>query len=192
MFLSADEIRAAVAVSNMISRTDIANDAENASWLSERMSFIEGSGFDITISDVYSRYVTGMVPYVGREERSLPEFKSVRDCFVDSDIYHLYPAYYLLQSAETISLPETIGGIVLPRSSFFNAECIICGTRIAPGFSGQLRVGLYVCGHMGVKLQHGARFATVMFYEMSGGSTDAYKGIWSGSKLTTQGTERGY
>lgn len=239
MFLSADVIRRFTEHHAMISPVGMCKGSDQwQDWVDHRLEFIEGSGFDITVHDVFSSYVKDDVPFIGKEERRLPEFKSitaqlkggdeisVQDVYsldyehfgTDTEpslglslsrgqargqgsmgqtktndlIYHLFPTYYLLQSAEVFSLPSHIGGIVLPRSSFFNAECVVCGTRIAPGFSGQLRVGLYVCGRLGLDLQMGARFATVMFYRFTDGNTDAYQGIWSGNKITTDGTERAY
>jgi len=202
MYLCADGMRNLIENAKLIApcgSDTLSPEQEIEQWkvfLKDQCEFIEGSGFDITIHDVFRRDTTASIPYIGVETRRLPEYISVSNfgsAYCNGDTYHLPPRYYLLQSRESVRVPNYLVGFVLPRSSFFNAECLVATTRISPGFSGQLRVGLSVQGSLGLKLDKGARFATVMLAQLTPGKTDSYKGIWTGSKLSTDNKEeRGY
>lgn len=195
MFLCADSIR------NYIESVDMVDNVSD-----EQLGFIEGSALDITVGEIYQ--IPHTPAYIGRN-RTLPELEKV-----NPDEFGLYVLHssigrmsglqtpeeenfvmvymYLLQSYESFKLPGYIGGIVYPRTSFFNAGCNVLCSRISPGFNGRLRAGLVIYNQGGLMLERGARFASVMFHQFTDGKTDAYKGIWQGDKVTTNGVERGF
>jgi deoxycytidine triphosphate deaminase len=197
MFICADGIRDMVSNLRVMAPVGCENSCiehDIEQWklfLKERTEFIEGSGFDIQVAGVYHKAHNTLPPYIGKDGsiRRLPKYVPLSEYsseyMAGDDVYHLTPGYYLLQSEEVVSLPSYVGGLVLPRSSFFVAECLLGFTRIAPGFSGQLRCGLYVCGDHGLYLERKAKFATVMFYRFTHGKTDSYKGIWHGDRMST-------
>jgi len=192
MFLYADDIRHHIEDSFIVCPCDVKpHTPEWEEFKKNRLACIEGSGFDITLYKVFSPESGSFSPFIGKEKRKLPLFRPLYDDKKDVPLF-LYPGYYLLQSYEVISLPPSLGGLVLPRSSFFSAQCLTQGTRICPGFSGQLRVALWVIGTDGVILEKGTRFATVLFFPFTLGSTDPYAGIWYGDKVTTDDVERAY
>jgi len=155
----------------------------------KRFQYIEGSGFELTVGGVY-RPNDSDTPFIGVETRVLPEVTTLT---TDSNnVYDLDPGFYLIQSDETIWMPTEWSGRVEPRTSYFNAMCLMGTSRIAPGFQGKLRCALEVAHPSGFRLQRGAGFAAMVCYKLTPGGTDPYRGVWNGDKITTSGVERGY
>lgn len=179
---------------------------------------IEGSIWDLTVDDIYFSFTSCNCNdvYIGRETRKLPEYQP---CHNESlrkagEAWTLAPGYYLVKSLETITMPLECSGLVIPRTSVFRGKMIPTGTRIAPGYSGNIVTGLYVpLSSSSVTIERGARLMAVQFDALqmliessvvtaSGNSAPtqeqiakavgAYKGIWHSNKITTNGTERAF
>jgi deoxycytidine triphosphate deaminase len=96
------------------------------------------------------------------------------------EVYHLTPGAYILKSMEQFHMPDHIGALVVPRTTFFDAQCVFVGAHIAPGFSGYLRNLLVVYASRGIYLEREARYCAVKFYEHTLGSCDPYAGMRKG------------
>jgi len=196
MFLCAESIR------HLIDSIDLVDDISD-----ESVNFIEGSAVDLSINEIY-RIDSSKAAFIGRD-RNLPtahkwgiindvyelpcSFEIVRGSIgEDVPYYTIRTTLFIIQSRESVKLPSYLGGIIYPRTSFFNAGVDVLCSRISPGFEGKLRTGLVVYHNQGIKLEKYARFASVMFHKFTAGSTDTYKGIWGGDKVTTSGVERGF
>lgn len=172
---------------------------------------IEGSVWDLTVSEIHVPIESyRQCPHISRSSRCLPEYRKL---FMDNDTWILTPGHYLIKSLETINMPIEMSGLVIPRTSVFRAGLIPTGTRISPGYSGNIVTGLYIPHETPIfSIERGARLMSVSFdtiilpnrvydwflerYALSPDETaqavGKYDGIWSGGKVTTDATERAF
>ncbi len=104
----------------------------------------------------------------------------------------LPPGVYLLESRETVNLPDTLAGPLKSRSSIFRSFASLHVSEALVGYQGKI-VGLLVVHHpIGFTLLRYARFAYIAFETFdtdNPNDTDAYCGIYGteGFKVTTEG-----
>jgi deoxycytidine triphosphate deaminase len=173
----------------------------------DRAKNIEGNCVDLTLGAVYSQQRQGRsnfatsiddpdpLPFVSiGTNRKIPEPKEIFPTNVaGTRWYVLYPGVpYIIQTQETVTLPEGTQGLVLPRTSFFRGGALTSGTSVPYGFSGKLVTHFSIPSKgLSFRVEHGARIVTLMLFSVSS-SGDAYNGIWSGGKIVTDGEERGF
>lgn len=194
MILTSDVIRQGINKNALISKPTYISYPD---W-EERCQFIEGCSFDLTIGRLFQPDPVVDTCFISETERKLP-------AQVELPPYHLVregvygwklevsQGYYVAQTGESINLPPSVMGLLFPRASLFRPGVIPHVTTIKPGYSGALTFGLSVYSNFSVSL--GARLITLVLVSIelaSGAEVDAYEGIWSGNKVTTQGVERAF
>ncbi len=157
--------------------------------LSEReLSNPEGAGFDFRIGELYETEGQG---FLGIEERKTPKTKLVAK-FKEGKVkkVSLEPkTYYLMRTVERINLPENLLAIFTPRSTLYRSGIYIFGGQSAPGYKGELTMGIYNFRDKTFKLELGARVLHMMFFEVKG-KTSLYRGQWQGGRVTTEKKEK--
>jgi len=168
---------------------------------------IEGSVWDLTVDKILY-FESQNSSTITRTKRRLPEY--CEQALDHDGFWTLTPGYYLVQSLETINMPLDMSGLVIPRSSVFRGGALPVGTRIAPGYCGNIVTGLNILPQTGIfTVERGARLMSVSFdlldlpvilfdnpiqfaQEMAH-HVGKYTGIWAGDKVSTQGkTERAF
>ncbi len=91
--------------------------------------------------------------------------------------------YYLVQTAETITVPLDLMPMVYPRGSLFRAGLLLLCSKSDPGYTGQLTFGLTNLGPFEAKLQLGARFCNIVFYTIDG-EVIGYRGQHQGGRIS--------
>jgi deoxycytidine triphosphate deaminase len=163
----------------------------------ERLRFIEGSAYDLTLEAVHVRqrdYYTAAE--IGIEHRVIPptepHFISDEDPQREGKWgwWIISGTSALLQSVETVNVPDYLNGVIKPRTSLFRSLATVTCADAHPNYQGKIVV-LLTAPHS-LWLEKGCRFASIKFEEFDSDETDAYEGIWTGSKVTTDGkSERG-
>lgn len=165
-----------------------------------RCNWIEGCLFDLTLDKLLWPRGNGEIPHIGDQNRNLPEWQGKSSS--DYKLYAWDNARHLVHTQETINMPKWISGYIWQRYSFIAAGAHEPCTRVAPGFSGQIKHGLDAA--YGLSLERGTRTVGIEFqaYYVPDvyrnihdyvDEIDVYSGIWGGSKTDTGGkTERGY
>ncbi len=96
----------------------------------------------------------------------------------------------MVKTREKINLPENIAALFKPRSTLFRSGLVLRTGIANPGYRGPLYFGLKNEGPIPVKVEMGARFASVMFFEVRGKPANTYRGQWQGGRDTTKGREK--
>ena len=198
--LAASQIRELIINSKLISKPVYDSEEE---WI-QRIDFIEGSTFDLTIDRLFTRSMGVVkVPFIGRKGREgakleeiAPEFDEERDEMV----WELKPGFnnsYIAMTGELVNFPAGVAGVLAARSTCFLNGLYPGVTWIAPGFSGKLRFGLAPSDT--VRIGRGARVISLHVMHFDEGITEVdvglYKGIWGGAnpdKVNLEGVERPY
>jgi len=172
--------------------------------LSEReLKNPEGAGFDFRIGELYEVSGNG---FLGIEERETPKTKLIAKVdelrsspsFADARVFDkkktkkvsLKPrTYYLMRTVERINLPENLLAIFTPRSTLYRSGIYIFGGQSAPGYKGELTMGIYNFRDKAFKLEMGARVLHMMFFEVKG-KTSLYRGQWQGGRVSTKKKEK--
>ena len=167
---------------------------------------IEGSVWDLsTDSILYS--INQNASTITRTKRRLPEYLDAK--LTSDGFWQLKPGYYLVKSLESVNMPLDMAGMVIPRSSVFRGGALPIGTRIAPGYCGNIVTGLHVLPQTGMfTVERGARLMSVSFElidlpviqfdnplqlaQQMAQHVGVYTGIWGGNKISTEGTERAF
>jgi len=196
--LAASQIKKLIEEEHLISRP--VYDSED-DW-AQRIDFIEGSTFDLTIDRLFTRSMGVVkVPFIGRKSREgakLEEIAPVYDDERDEMVWELKPGFnnsYIAMTGELVNFPWYIAGVLAARSTCFLNGLYPGVTWIAPGFSGKLRFGLAPSDT--VRIGRGARVISLHVMHFDEGITKKdvglYKGVWGGAnpdKVTTNGVER--
>jgi deoxycytidine triphosphate deaminase len=99
--------------------------------------------------------------------------------------------HYVAQTVEQLNIPDDVRCVLRPRTSYFTSGVTLDCSDASPGFSGNIRVGLICHNPEGIIIEQGAGIVTATFHRLDSGESDAYRGIWSGNKVETEGVERG-
>lgn len=194
MILTSDVIRQGIKENVLISRPPYISCPD---W-EERCQFIEGCSFDLTVGRLFQPDLTDTSCFISELERKLPAQTEIPPYHqVRAGVYgwslEASQGYYVAQTGEAVNLPQNVMGLLFPRASLFRPGIIPHVTTIKPGYSGALTFGLSVHSNFSISL--GARLITlvmVMINVSDNVEVDAYSGIWSGNKVTTQGVERAF
>lgn len=195
--ITAADIERLIWNNNLVERPEYFTEEE---W-SERVKDIEGSQFDLTIEKLYAQSPTS-TPHLGRRSRDtgrLVEVDLLSLTSIDEEGWILYPdSHYIGLTGEVVNFPINLRGSLAGRSSDYVIGIYPGVTNISPGYSGKLKFGLYVGTR--TKLGKGARIITMtvepivnlidIISAAKGSDIQPYGGIWGGSKVTTDNTER--
>ena len=189
MFLTAKDIQI---LCPMNDKTDLVSKPgylDDQQWRN-RMEFIEGNRFDITVESIWLPDPDDDGGFLGVDSRRTP--KLVPFPKHDKDSWRLSQGFYHILAGETFNMPAGVFGTVKSRRTIFGFSGFVVGTDIAPGYNGQIYCGIVVMAPKPFAIQQGARFASVRFASVDAEGTVPYQGIWGGTKLSTDGEERGF
>jgi deoxycytidine triphosphate deaminase len=157
--------------------------------LSEReLKNPEGAGFDFRIGELYEISGKG---FLGVEDRKTPNVKLIAKYKEKrAEKAFLKPRkYYLMKTIEKINLPENLLAIFTPRSTLYRSGVYIFGGQSAPGYRGELTMGIYNFRPEPFELEMGARVLHMMFFEVKGKSS-LYRGQWQGGRVAAKEKEK--
>ena len=151
------------------------------------MTTPEGAGFDIRIGELYKISGKG---FMGVTERETPAMELVAK-FEEGKTTRVTldpKIYYVMKTVEKVNMPQDLLAVMTPRSTLFRSGVFIFGGQVAPGYCGELSMGIYNFRDEPFDLEMGARVLHIMFSEVAGES-NLYKGQWQGGRVTTQQKE---
>lgn len=157
--------------------------------LSEReLTKPEGAGFDLRLGEVYTISGKG---FLGIEDRQTPEPKLVAS-FKEGEkkTITVKPGeFYLVKTIESVKLPDDITAHLWPRSTLFRSGLNLLCTQIAPGYEGELTMGLINNSSVDMDIELGARIVHVQFEEVVG-KGNMYRGQWKGGRVAATKREK--
>ena len=133
---------------------------------------IQPNGVDLTLGDVLEQVEAGRV---GVDGKTVGDREPVES---DADGFDLDPGGYILQYAETISIPEDHVGFLYPRSTLMRNSCMLNTAVWDAGYEGKGEGLLQV--HHPIRLERGARVAQLVLAEA--GHEDVYAGTYQGER----------
>jgi deoxycytidine triphosphate deaminase len=157
--------------------------------LSEReLKNPEGAGFDIRIGELYEVKGKG---FLGIEERETPDIKLIAkfNKRKPKKVYLQPRTYYLMKTIEKLNLSENLLALFTPRSTLYRSGVYIFGGQTAPGYKGELTMGIYNFREEPFELEMGSRVVHIMFFQVEGES-NLYRGQWQGGRVTTKKKEK--
>ena len=150
----------------------------------------EGAGFDLRLGEVYELVGNG---FLGIEERDTPSAKLIAKDDPSrnerENSFEFAPGkYYLVKTMEKVNLPNTLSGIIVPRTTLFRSGLGLFNGIVQPGYSGELTFGLCNLGKSHIRISFGARVVHITFHEVLG-KGNQYRGQWQGGRVVTQEKE---
>jgi dUTP pyrophosphatase len=135
---------------------------------------VQPNGVDLTLADVLEQRSPGRV---GRDGKRVGERRAL-DPAGDPPTYDLPPGGYVVQYAETISVPEGHVGFLYPRSTLLRNSCMLNTAVWDAGYEGRGEGLLQV--HHRVEIEAGARVAQFVLAEAD--HDDTYDGSYQGER----------
>jgi deoxycytidine triphosphate deaminase len=146
----------------------------------------EGAGFDLRLGEIYQLEGSG---FLGIAERETPRLKLVAK-FAQQTSFRLKAGhYYVVKTLEKVNLPLSLAATFRPRSTLYRSGIGIFSGNVAPGYRGEINVGLYNFSPYPFVIELGARFLHIMFWEIKG-EVNQYRGQWQGGRTTTPKREK--
>lgn len=128
------------------------------------------AGFDLTVNAIYNFKSVGKIDF-DNTKRILPEYKPIP---LENEQWQLSPGGYLVRYNETIKVPDSAVGILLPRSSLMRCGATIHSALWDPGYVGK-GVGLLVVTHP-IIIYKNARIAQIIFIKTEAQLDKVYAG----------------
>jgi deoxycytidine triphosphate deaminase len=150
--------------------------------LSEReLNNPESCVFDLRIKEISQLKGEG---FLGIDDRQTPEHNLLKKYEGKPGAFIILEPgeYYVTESIEVVNMPNNLFGIVKPRSTLFRSGVMLRAGVIDPGYSGTLHPGLFNASKNKFKLELGARYIQVFFFEIDGGLVRSYEGQWQGGR----------
>lgn len=152
----------------------------------------EGAGFDLRVDKLL---IPAEPSFLGITHRRTAEMKTIavfRKNAKKQVIYPIRPGeFYLAKTIERVDTPENLLGIIKPRTTLIRCGVILWTGFVMPGYRGELFFGLFNTGRQTFKLEMGARFAHIVFLQISGNLVRGYEGQWQGGRASTKQDTRG-
>jgi len=139
---------------------------------------VQPNGVDLTVEAVLEQREPGRI---GRDDKIVGDRQPVQPDATseDTERVSLTPGGYVLQYAETISIPVGYVGFVYPRSSLMRNSCMLNTAVWDAGYTGKGEGLLEV--HHDVELEHGARIAQLVLADADHEGT--YSGDYQDERL---------
>ncbi|MFB6268492.1 MAG: deoxyuridine 5'-triphosphate nucleotidohydrolase [Halobacterium sp.] len=138
---------------------------------------VQPNGVDLTVEAVLEQRGTGRITTDGK---TIGEREPVQpDASDGTATFSLSPGGYILQYAETISIPDDHVGFLYPRSSLMRNSCMLNTAVWDAGYTGKGEGLLEV--HHDVELEKGARVAQLVLADADHEGT--YDGSYQGERL---------
>ncbi len=131
------------------------------------------NGVDLTLARVYEQTEAG---HIGVEGKTVGDRRELEP---EDDTFHLDAGGYIVQYAETVSIPEEHVGFLYPRSSLLRNSCMLNTAVWDAGYEGKGEGLLQV--HHPIELEQGARIAQLVLAEAAHEGT--YDGSYQGENL---------
>ena len=144
----------------------------------------EGAGFDLRLGEVF-RIKDGEA-FLGETERFTPEIESVAKYGKEKDMALKPGEFVLVKTIEKVNLPENIAAIFRPRSTLQRCGVALFTATASPGYSGELTFGMCNLGKNNFRIELGARFVHILFFNTSENFSN-YRGQWQGGRVSTEG-----
>ncbi|MGW8816389.1 dCTP deaminase [Gordonia terrae] len=144
----------------------------------------EGAGLDLRLGRL--AHLTGG-GHLGVTRRHTPEATPLKPD--DDDTYVLRPqSYYVATTIEVLHMPADVAALVVARSTLYRSAVMLSAGLVAPGYSGEISVGLYNAGDSHFLIEPGARFIHLTFMSVEGASS-IYRGQWQGGRIDAPESE---
>jgi deoxycytidine triphosphate deaminase len=169
---------------------------------------IEASKYDLTVGKIFESSKLPAISEVGITLRRTQEMVVFEPD--EQGLWRLTEGIYFLQSSEIVTMPPWLSAFVVSRTTIFRAGCLLSGSIVDPGFSGNVLVRLAIPANYILVLEQCAKVMSLVFnvvgtlHSVSPAegaeftlvnslvANEIYSGIWSGDKVSTQGkVERG-
>ncbi|TLX65916.1 MAG: hypothetical protein E6L03_10415 [Thaumarchaeota archaeon] len=169
--------------------------------LSEReTSNPEGVGIDIRVGEVYRLEGEG---YLGETERKTPDTKKIADIKDGDKVVVLKPGeLVLIKTIEKINVPAEKVSVEegseprhlmahpYPRTTLQRSGIFFRGSKIDPGYSGEMTFALTNLSTSPFTLELGARVVNIVFEQVTGEIHRPYQGQWQGGRVSAEKKER--
>ena len=147
----------------------------------------EGTGFDLRVEKLFSLTSKTFLGITHRATPELLEVVSYKPKSRRQQIYTIKPGdYYLSKTIEKVNMPTNLLAIIKPRTTLYRGGLIMRTGFCTPGYKGDLYFGLHNAGNQPFDLEMGARYAHIVFFEISGDLIRSYQGQWQGGRATTK------
>ncbi len=133
---------------------------------------VQPNGVDLTVEAVLEQVEPGRV---GVDGKTVGERDPVP---TDGGVFWLDPGGYILQYAETISVPDEHVGFLYPRSTLLRNSCMLNTAVWDAGYEGRGEGLLQV--HHPIRIERGARVAQFVLAEAS--NETVYDGSYQGER----------
>jgi deoxycytidine triphosphate deaminase len=154
------------------------------------LSSPEGTGIDLRLGAVHEiieggAYIEadGTAGLGKRSGVKTKELYRLKEGDVQDELVVKPGDYYLVQTAETISVPLDLMPVVYTRGSLFRAGLLLLASKSDPGYTGPLTFGLKNLGSFPMTLQLGARICNIVFYKIEG-EVIGYRGQHQGGRVS--------
>jgi len=134
---------------------------------------VQPNGVDLTAEAVLEQREPGRI---GTDGKTIGERERVE---ADDGVFSLSPGGYILQYAETISIPADHVGFLYPRSSLMRNSCMLNTAVWDAGYTGKGEGLLEV--HHDVEIERGARVAQLVLADAE--HADTYDGSYQGERV---------
>ncbi|MCG1001927.1 MULTISPECIES: deoxyuridine 5'-triphosphate nucleotidohydrolase [Halobacterium] len=138
---------------------------------------IQPNGVDLTVEAVFEQREPGRI---GKDGKTIGDRQPVDVETVDgAETFTLSPGGYIVQYAETISIPEDHVGFLYPRSSLLRNSCMLNTAVWDAGYTGRGEGLLQV--HHEIEVERGARVAQLVLADAE--HADTYDGSYQGERV---------
>jgi dUTP pyrophosphatase len=94
--------------------------------------------------------------------------------------WDLHAGPYVITYRERVNLPNDLMALLRPRSSLLRSGVTLHGAVWDAGYSGRGEGLLSVINLRGYRVQRGARIAQLVFFRLSSGTAEGYRGRYQG------------
>jgi len=140
---------------------------------------VQPNGVDLTLAEVYEQRSPGRVGVDGKEIGDRQTLVPEESSDGDAATYTLPPGGYVVQYAETVSIPDGHVGFIYPRSTLMRNSCMLNTAVWDAGYTGKGEGLLQV--HHDIEIERGARIAQLVLAE--GQHDDTYDGSYQGENV---------
>ncbi|MBI5356081.1 hypothetical protein HZB78_00515 [Candidatus Collierbacteria bacterium] len=152
----------------------------------------EGAGFDLRIEKLLAIQGESFLGITDRSTADMKEVASYKKTSGKQKIFSIKPnEFYLAKTIENINMPDNLLAIIKPRTTLFRSGISMRTGFCPPGYHGELFFGIYNVGKYSFKIEMGARFAHIVFFEIAGDLIRGYEGQWQGGRSTTKQDTQG-
>jgi len=144
----------------------------------------EGAGFDLRAGEIF-RIKEGE-SLLGVEERFTPETESIAIQGNDKEFILKPGEFILVKTMEKVNLPDNVAAIFRPRSTLQRSGVTLSTATGNPGYKGELSFGMCNLGKGDFRLELGARFVHILFFDTSENHS-SYRGQWQHGRVSTEG-----